>query len=324
MRDSRRRFLRSASLLAAAPLLPACGERAPLSIASHVWPGYEFMFLARSEGWLPAEGLVLLETPSATESLRALREGRAQGAALTLDEVLRARAEGVPLTVVLVFDVSAGADALIARPGIETLAGLKGRRVGAETSALGALMLGKVLRAAGLAQTDISVLPLTSNNHLKAWREGMVDAMITYEPTSSLLLAEGGVRLFDSRQMQDTIFDVLAVRPDAAETHADALKALIAGHFRGLAHLRGNPQDAGYRLADRMGLSGHEVLQAFRGLKLPDVGSNHAYLDDQTDGGLIRAVRELNAVMMDARLLSRPDPLADIVSSQFLPPPGPG
>jgi NitT/TauT family transport system substrate-binding protein len=185
-------------------------------------------------------------------------------------------------------------------------------------------MLGKVLRAAGLAQTDVRVLPLTSNNHLKAWREGMVDAMITYEPTSSLLLAEGGVRLFDSRQMQDTIFDVLAVRPDAAETHADALNALIAGHFRGLAHLRGNPQDAGYRLADRMGLSGHEVLQAFRGLKLPDVGSNHAYLDDRTDGGLIRAARELNAVMVEARLLSRPDPLADIVSSQFLPPPGPG
>lgn len=324
MRESRRRFLGSASLLAASTLLPACGERPPLTVASHVWPGYEFMFLARSEGWLPKGGLALLETASATESLRALQEGRAQGAALTLDEVLRARADGVPLKVVLVFDVSAGADALIVRPGIDSLAGLKGHRIGAETSALGAFMLGKVLRAAGLTVADISVVPLTPDNHLRAWRDGMVDALITYEPTASLLLAEGGARLFDSRQMQDTIFDVLAVRPDAATAHEDALKALITGHFRGLAHLRSNPQDAGYRLAGRMRLGGHEALQAFRGLKLPDVLSNHAYLDGRNDGGLIRAARELGAVMVDARLLPRPDPLADLVSSQYLPNPEPG
>jgi NitT/TauT family transport system substrate-binding protein len=324
MRDSRRRFLGSATLFAASALLPACGARPPLTIASHVWPGYEFMFLARSEGWLPQQGLALLETASATLSLQALRDGRAQGAALTLDEVLRARAEGVPLTVVLVFDVSAGADALIARPDIGSLAALRGRRVGAETSALGAFMLGKVLRAGGLAMADVHIVPLTPDNHLRAWREGMVDALITYEPTASLLLAEGGTRLFDSRQMQDTIFDVLAVRPEAANAHADALKALIAGHFRGLAHLRGNPQDAGYRLAGRMRLSGHEVLQAFRGLKLPDALSNHAYLDGRSDSGLVHAARELSAVMVDARLLSRPDSLTDIVCSQYLPTPEAG
>lgn len=318
MRASRRRFLLSAGFLSAASLLPACGERPPLTVASHVWPGYEFMFLARSEGWLPAEGLTLLDTPSATDSLRALREGRAQAAALTLDEVLRARAEGLPLVVVLVFDVSAGADVLIARPGIDTLAGLRGRRVGAETSALGALMLNRILRAAGLAADAVRVVPVTSDNHLKAWREGAVDALITYEPTASQLIAQGGARLFDSRQMQDTIFDVLAVRQDAADTHEAALEALIAGHFHGLAHLRANPQDAGYRLAGRMGLSGQDALLAFRGLKLPDLASNRAYLDNG-GGSLRQAAAELGAVMVEAGLLARADTLDGIATARFLP-----
>ena len=52
------------------------------------------MFLARSEGWLPNEAIRLFETASASQSIAALAQGQVQAAALTLDEVLRARAEG--------------------------------------------------------------------------------------------------------------------------------------------------------------------------------------------------------------------------------------
>lgn len=100
------------------------GADKPIAIAAQVWPGYEPMFLARSEGWLDAERVHLLETASATESLQALRDGTVDGAALTLDEVLKARATGLSLSVVMIFDLSAGADMLVARAGITTLADL--------------------------------------------------------------------------------------------------------------------------------------------------------------------------------------------------------
>ena len=152
MNPDRRNILRTLSAAAMLPLLNACGaqQAKQLVIASHVWPGYELMFLARREGWLPAESLNLLETASATGSLAALAEGRADGAALTLDEVLRARADGIRLTIILVFDISAGADVVLARPNIHTLADLSGKRIGVEKTALGALVLYKLLAAAGL------------------------------------------------------------------------------------------------------------------------------------------------------------------------------
>lgn len=94
--------------LALGLILPGCGQSAPLKVAAHVWPGYELMFLAKEQGWLDPERVELVSTPFASSSLEALISGQVDAAAVTLDEVLSARDRGLPLTVVLVFNVSAG------------------------------------------------------------------------------------------------------------------------------------------------------------------------------------------------------------------------
>lgn len=319
MNTDRRNILRALSAAALLPLLNACDAQSKkLVIASHVWPGYELMFLARREGWLPAELLNLLETASATDSLAALAEGRADGAALTLDEVLRARADGIQLTIILVFDISAGADVVLARPNIHTPADLAGKRIGVENTALGAFVLYKMLAAAGLAASAVSVIPLSADDHIEAWRSERLDALITYEPTATRLRSEGASIIYDSRDMPDTIFDVLAVRPEAATRHQATLKALVAGHFRALQHFRSNPQDAAFRLAGRLQLEAREVLSAYRGLQLPDIRTN-SNLMAANKGRLLPAARELSQVMSDAGLLPRIDDLANLLRSDFLP-----
>ncbi|MBU0593154.1 MAG: ABC transporter substrate-binding protein [Gammaproteobacteria bacterium] len=319
IKPGRRNILRALSTAALLPLLNACGaqQSRPLVVASHVWPGYELMFLARREGWLPAESLNLLETVSATASLAALADGKADGAALTLDEVLRARAEGIRLTIVLVFDISAGADVVLARPNIHTLADLAGKRIGVEKTALGELVLHKLLTAAGLPDEAVSVIPVSPEGHMETWQRGQLDALITYEPTASRLKAEDTRIIYDSRDMPDTIFDVLAVRPEAVSRHQEALKKLVAGHFRALQHFRSNPQDAAFRLAGRMHLEAREVLDAYRGLQLPDIRANRSLMDINK-GHLLSAARELSQVMARAGLLARPDDLGNLVRTDFL------
>lgn len=315
--DLRRHLLRNLGILPLLPFIPACQPSEPLTIASHVWPGYELMFLARSEGWLPDGTVRLFETTSATRSMLALREGRAHGAALTLDEVLMMRAEGIPLTVVLVFDASAGADVVISRTALRELRDLRGKSIGAETTALGALMLTRLLEKAGLQRSDVDIVSITSDDHLQAWRSGKLDALITYEPTASRLLGEGAHRLLDSRQFPESIFDVLAVRPDVAQRQSTALRSLIAGHFKGLRQLRQNPQDTAYRLAGRLNLAGDQALQAFRGLHLPGLPQNRALLAG--NGRLHQVGAELSGIMHRSGLLNRPDTLEGLISDHYLP-----
>jgi NitT/TauT family transport system substrate-binding protein len=315
----RRRVLCGALALPVLPWLVACSSKpaVPLRVAAHSWPGYELMFLARDEGWLPAGQVTLVPTGASTESMVLLAKGEVDASALTLDEVLRMRSEGTALTTTLVFDESAGADVLMARPQIASLQALAGRRVGAETTALGAFMLHQVFEAAGLPASAVSVVPVTSDGHLAAWQKEKLDALVTYEPVASQIEAQGGRRLFDSRKLPGQILDVLAVRRDRIEAQAEHLTAVAAGHFRALRHLQTNPQDAAFRMAGRMGLNGQDVLQTFRGLVMPGLEANRKLLE--SGGKLLESARRLSSIMAQTGLLPRDDTLADLSANQYLP-----
>ncbi|HIJ90979.1 MAG TPA: ABC transporter substrate-binding protein [Deltaproteobacteria bacterium] len=291
----------------------------PVSIAAYVWPGYEPMFLARNEGWLDAQRVRLAETTSATDSLKAIAEGRADGAALTLDEVLQARANGLLLSVVMIFDLSAGADMLVARSDIKKLADLKGRRLGFEQGAVGEMMLNAALRAANLTREDVKLVRLPVNRQREAWARDQLDVVITYEPVACHLLAQGGRKLFDSGQIPGAIVDVLAIRSEVLDRrHANAIRHLIAAHFRALDHLHRNPQDSVYRMAPRLGLPATKVLSLFKGLVLPEAAENYHLLAG-TSPELLASARKLSVAMVASGLLKQEVPLASLIRADYLP-----
>lgn len=318
---SRRRFIASLAGLALTQTLIGCDGLTdqPISIAAHVWPGYEPMFLARNEGWLDTNQVRLVETVSATESLQALAEGKVDGAALTLDETLKVRATGLQLTVVMIFNISAGADMLVARPHIKNLVDLKGQRVGFEPSSVGEVLLGEILLLAGLSRPDIKLTHLNVDQHRDAWSRNQVDALITYEPVASQLLAQDAVKLFDSRQTPNTIIDVLSIRSDMLDySHASALRHLIAAHFRALDHLNSNPQDSAYRIASHLGLPAAQVLAAFKGLVLPDASNNYRMLAGSAPE-LLTSAGKLSNIMVNNGVLKHNDPMVTLIDADYLP-----
>lgn len=318
-RTGRRGFL---ALLSAAVLwiaLPGCRKRIPpLQVAAHIWPGYEFMFLAQREGLLDGRRVELRETASSTESMKALADGVVDAAALTLDEVLRARATGVRLSVVLVFDISAGADVLLGRAPIRELREIKGKRIGVEQGALGALMLAKALQTAGLQRGDVQVVPLTIDQHESAWQRGEVDVLVCFPPVSAHLLGAGAVNLFDSRQLPDTIVDVLAVKQSVIEEKRDAVQHLVKAHLVARHLMHHNPQDSSFRMARHLNLHANEVLSSFKGLVLADLENNRRLLGGEKPV-LSNSARKLSEVMVQAGLLPKADTLDALLRADFLP-----
>jgi ABC-type nitrate/sulfonate/bicarbonate transport system substrate-binding protein len=84
-----------------------------MRVGSIVFPGYEDLFLARELGLLDERRVRLVELLANTDTLRALAAGQLEAAALTLDELMSARADGVDLRAVLVFDVPEGANVVV-------------------------------------------------------------------------------------------------------------------------------------------------------------------------------------------------------------------
>ncbi|QSA96584.1 ABC transporter substrate-binding protein [Methylococcus sp. EFPC2] len=315
----RRRALAALSALTLGGWLQGCTSHDPLRVAGHVWPGYELLFLARMLGWLENRPVRLVETLTATDSMHALQAGLVDGAALTLDEVLRVRAGGLAISVVAVLDISAGADVVLARPGIAALRDLSGLRIGVESSAAGALMLTAALEAGGLSPRDVQVSSQPVARHESVWESGQVDALVSYAPTSVRLEKTGAVRLYDSRSVPGLILDVLALTPRALQDKAEDVRTLVEAHFRALDYFRRSPQDAVRRMAPRLGVPAHDVYSVYKGLSLPDRSENLEWLGGNSPS-LIQSASALSTLMVGSGLLSAEDALDSLAVPDFVAP----
>ncbi len=322
----RRWFLGASSLVLAAGCLSltSCASSAEpgLRIATNQWIGYELLHLGQAlavENAMPAQpGIRLIELLSNTDSIQALAAGTIDGAGLTLDEAISARAAGLDLKIVLVFDFSAGADVLLARPGITRLDQLKGRHIGVEQTGVGALMLDAAMKQAGLARGEVRVISMTADQHLAAFEQGKVDALVTFEPIASQIIATGGQALFDSRAIPGSIVDVLAISSRALADNPNTLRTLLSRYFSALDHLRLHPDDASRRMAPRLGLTPAAVQAGYTGLVLPDLAENRRLLGGKP-APLEATATHLAALMLREKLLVREIDVSQFVVPDSLP-----
>lgn len=296
--------------------MAGCSKSGPITFGVHPWIGYEPLYLARDFGWLP-ETVTLSSGSSAKDSMNGLISGDLDGAALTLDETIRVMSEGVELVVVAVANVSAGADALVTRPHISELADLRDQRVAVELGGVSGIMLLRILEVAGLDLDDITRVDLPVSQHVEAWSRGEIDASVSYEPTASALVNSGGVRLFDSREMPETIFDVLVVTRQKADSRPGVVRDLVAAHFAGLQHLVRSMHDAVYRVASRQGIQPEDVRSALATVMLPDLAANQRYLS--SSGRVEVVARSLYRQMLSEGMISTEFELQRLCDSAFLP-----
>ena len=275
------RFIRllQLALLACVGLLAGCNPHytPPLMVGTNTWIGYEPLYLARSLGYH----------------------------------------DGLPLRIIWVMNISAGADAIIARPGIRRLADLRGQRIGVEQTAVGAYMLQAALEQAGMQASDVSVVPLPLDEHLSAWHGRRVDAVVTFDPVRQTLLNEGGVTVFDSRALPGEIVDVLVARDEALQCCARRIAQLLDSQRRALAYLAEHRDDALARMAQRPGVTSADMAAALNGMVLPNATGNRALLDGASPG-LVRTAQQLAQTMHQHGLLARIPDTTGLVDGRFV------
>lgn len=179
-----------------------------IRIGTNVWPGYEPFYLARELGFYESDAIKLVEYPSASEVLRAFRNQSIEAAALTLDEVLSLNQAGIPVSVILILDISNGGDTIISQPEVKSFEELKGKNIAVETGALGAYMISRALEINQFSLSDVNIKHIDVDGHEEAYNTRKVDAVVTFEPVRTKLLAKGGHELFTSKQIPNEIIDV--------------------------------------------------------------------------------------------------------------------
>jgi NitT/TauT family transport system substrate-binding protein len=303
------------------PLIGCVREpESALRIGTNVWIGSEPLYLARELGHLNPKAVQLVEYPSASEVLRAYRNEAIDGMVISLDELFGLAVDGLQPRIILVVDVSHGADVVVGRPGMRTMSDLKGKRIAVESSALGAFVLSRALALNGMQASDVNVVHLESNEQPSAFEKGRVDGAVTFDPYRAQFLRAGATTLFDSTRIPGEIVDLLAVRATVFEKQREAIQALLSGWFDAIDYMKSEPMDAARRMGIRQQTTAEQFLEAQQGLHIPSREENLRMLGGATPELAITG-RRLMALMVDAKLLRAgleiegvlaPGPLAEL------------
>lgn len=299
---------RRGALVALAGCLAGCLEvpMPPARLGINAWVGYDPLVLARDRRLFDGSLLQVVELATGAETQRHLRNNLLDAGALTFDEVLRMRDNGLDLRIVALLDASRGGDVVMAAPRIRQPGDLLGQAIAVEDSSVGTLMLHRLLEAAGLSLADVRPLNIEATLHLQALKAGQVAAAISYQPLAGPMAAAGFHPVFDSRQIPGQVLDVLAVRHDVLQSRPAAVDAMLQAWQRGLALLMLDPAGAAEALSVGTDLNAAEYRTVMGGLQFFAPDESLAALSDLASP-VLQGARDVGRLM--ARLgLIRAEP----------------
>ena len=295
--------------------ISGCGQQTPnlLHIGFIDWIGFQPLHIARDQGYFEDTTIKLVELNNGTDVMQELRTGQLQAAALTLDETLIMLEEGLELRVIVVTDLSAGADALLAKPEYNEVAQLRGKKVAVEYTATGAVLLDAALISAGMTLDDIEIVSCQFDRHIDCYQ--YADAVVTFEPVKTKLVKQGANIVFDTSSIVGRIIDVLVVRNDAFDSHQASIQELVDAYFKGVSLLKENPELAYPVVTSRTGLSPEELDISYQGIIIPERERNRELF---RTGELNTHTQKLIDVMLEKKLLRQAVSIESLFDARFL------
>ncbi len=291
-------------------LISGCShESEPLRIGSNRWLGYGPIYLADELDWASSANIRLVEYSTSNGVIRGMHNGLLDAALLTLDEAILLQSTGHDIEVLLITNISAGADVLFAYPGVKRIQQLQGKRIAAEGGTLGAYFLSRILNKAQLSAKDIQVVNLPLHMHADALKNGTVDASINHASLNAQLSKIGLVPLFTSRDLPDEIIDVLVVNRE--RTSPELRARLRALWFSSLDLWLEYRESNDKRLYRRLGLDEQSLKLSLNGLIMGDRALNDLYFKQNR---LPPIIEKIQSFMQDSGLINQP-----IDASKLLP-----
>ncbi len=286
----------------------------PLRIASAPWIGYTPFYVARDRRLYGDMDVRIAEFSTDFDAARAGADGRVELVCGTLSDILRQRDQGTDLTIVAALDFSKGADGIVARPPIADVAGLRGKRVGAEVGTLTHFVLLRALERAKVEEREVTIVNVAMEQALLAFEKGEVDAVSLWEPYLTKAEATGGKRIFSSAEIPGEILDVLAARTEVLATRSGDIERVLLAWGGALDVIRRDPSASLPVMAAHVDMTVPDLKESLATIELVDLKQNLRLFERAAGGGSAwDAYSRAASFMTQNKLVKRPPADADAV-----------
>lgn len=263
-----------ALLLASFTARPASAE--PLTVGYSDWPGWVAWQVAIDKGWFKEAGLdVKFQWFDYSASMEAFAAGKIDANCMTNGDTLVTGAGGGKGIMILLTDYSNGNDQIVGKPGIKSIADLKGKKVGLELGFVEHLLLLDGLQKAGMTESDVTLVNAKTNETPQVLASGQVEAIGAWQPIAGQAMQglPGSRPVYTSADAPGLIYDVVAVNPASLKARPDDWMKLIKVWDRVVKYINdpATQDDAVKILAARVGLEPEAYKPLLKGTKLLDL-----------------------------------------------------
>lgn len=204
------------------------------------------IFMAKEKGFYKDEGLdvdfIIMNNRLALQALVAgdLAYTTAVGS------VVRGALRGLPMRVVMTLSEQPNF-ALIAKPGIKSIDGLKGKVLGvtsfgASTDTMGRALLHKFKLNVGKEVQILAVGP--GVNRIAALKAGVIDAALIEAPYNLMLQEEGFTKILFVGDHIRSPYSGLATTLERIQKHQSEIRRLIKATLRGIQYTKNHRQES--------------------------------------------------------------------------------
>lgn len=277
------------ALLSLVSLSVPVSVHAAVKVGVSDWPGWVAWYIAEQKGFFKKHGVAveLVWFLNYTDSIQALSAGQLDANSQTWSDTMAPLGAGIPLKVILVNDNSAGNDAVMVKPEIQSFADLKGKNIALESFSISHFVLVTALSRNGLTPADVNVLNLSAGDAAAAFLGGRVDAAVVWNPWVNQIQTSGkGRALFTSKEMPGLIPDALVAQEKALrdEGKRNDFLGMIKVWYDTVAFIQASPGEAAPIMAKVVGLDPQEYAVFLPGTKFFGQAENlQAFGESATD-----------------------------------------
>jgi NitT/TauT family transport system substrate-binding protein len=212
----------------------------------------------------------------------AFAAGKLDAVGMTNGDTLVTGATGAKGVMFLLNDYSNGNDMIIAKPGIKSVKELKGKKIGVEVGFVSHLLLLNALKDNGLAEDDVELVNVPTNETPQVLASGEVDAIVAWQPSSgqALSLVPGSTAIYTSADEPGLIYDLYVVSPESLSQRRDDWMKVLKVWYRAVDYLYdpATHEDAVKIMAARVGLKADEYKTFIKGTKILTLAEAKKYM----------------------------------------------
>ena len=264
--------------LAVSLIVNACSlasqQLAPLRVGITSWAGFDIALYAQEAGLFKQRGLdvQLIRFENQQDSTRAMLRGTLDATFASLWDVVQSDSGSDKPAVLMVTNISHGADGIVAQPGIKSVANLRGKRVEAKLGTVNHLILLEALKLHQIKPEEVKIEDISNEIAVDLMQKKRLDAAVLWQPLlgETAQTIKGNI-IYTTQEIDSLIIDALASRSTITRTKKAELKQFIMAWFDIMSAVETKPNEVFQKVGKSLGQKSEAFAKDYAGLKKGDI-----------------------------------------------------